>query len=91
MSKNYSPRNKIIDSLSAPRLLGWIREVFSKVPDARGKGAVSISLADALMSALAIFGLKYPSLLEFEEHKNETAIRHNLKTLYGVERAPSDT
>jgi len=91
MSKNHSRRNKIIDSLSASRLLGWIREVFSRIPDVRGKDIISISLVDTLMSALAIFGLKYPSLLQFEEHKSETVIRHNLRSLYGVERAPCDT
>jgi len=91
MSKNPIRRKKIIDSLSASRLLGWIREVFSKVPDVRDKDLISISLVDTLMSALAIFGLKYPSLLQFEEHKNESVIRHNLRSLYGVEHAPCDT
>lgn len=50
-----------------------------------------IPLADALMSGLAVFGLKYPSLLTFEEAYNEGGIRHNLHTLYGVGRAPCDT
>jgi len=44
------------------------------------------------MSGLAIFGLKFPSLLKFEELKNsEKKIRHNLQTLYGIKQAPSDT
>jgi len=44
------------------------------------------------MSGLAMFGLKYPSLLKFDEaYQDEARIRHNLRTLYGVERAPCDT
>ena len=36
-------------------------------------------------------GLKYLSLLQFDEGRHETVIRSNLKALYGVERAPCDT
>jgi hypothetical protein len=43
------------------------------------------------MSGLAVFGLKYPSLLKFDEHRSEVRIRANLKSLYGVEQAPCDT
>ena len=44
------------------------------------------------MSGLAVFGFKMPSLLQFEKDKaSEPWIRRNLHTLYGVEKAPSDT
>jgi hypothetical protein len=44
------------------------------------------------MSGLAVFGLKYPSLLKFDEaYQNEEVIRANLKSLYGVGHAPCDT
>ncbi len=50
------------------------------------------SWEDCLMSGLAVFGFKMPSLLQFEKEKvAEPWIRRNLRTLYGVERAPSDT
>lgn len=43
------------------------------------------------MSGLALFGLKYPSLLQFDrDSREETTTRANLNSLYGVERAPSD-
>lgn len=52
----------------------------------------NISWHDCIMSGLAVFGLKFPSLLKFDEekHKNKT-VRHNLRRLYHVEKAPSDT
>ena len=44
------------------------------------------------MSGLAVFGFKMPSLLQFEKDKaSEPIIKRNLRTLYGVENAPSDT
>lgn len=43
------------------------------------------------MSGLAIFALKYPSLLKFDEQRNEPIIRSNLQHLYGVDQAPCDT
>jgi hypothetical protein len=43
------------------------------------------------MSGLAILGLKYPSLLKFDEQRNDPAVQENLKSLYGVKQAPCDT
>lgn len=76
--------------LSTPGLLQAIRQCFEGVVDVRQGG--EIVLVDALMSGLAVFGLKYPSLLKFDEgYRNEAMIRANLKSRYGVERAPCDT
>ena len=50
------------------------------------------SWQDCVMSGLAVFGFKMPSLLQFEKDKDsEPWLRRNLRTLYGVESAPSDT
>jgi hypothetical protein len=75
--------------LSAPGLLKTLRSCFQKVGDQRS-GKVEIALVDALMSGLAVFGLKYPSRLKFDEERQEASVRHNLSRLYGVERAPCD-
>jgi hypothetical protein len=48
--------------LSAPGLLKTLQSCFQKIADHR-PGKVEITLVDALMSGLAVFGLKYPSLL----------------------------
>lgn len=78
-------------SLSAATLLPKVRNVFESVPDHRRAANSDISLTDALMSGLAVFALKFPSLLKFDEQREEAHIRQNLKRLYGVERAPCDT
>jgi hypothetical protein len=50
-----------------------------------------LSLVDCLLSGLAIFSLKYPSLLQFDNSSRETAIAHNLNTLYGIKNILGDT
>lgn len=80
--------------LSARGLLQGVQQCFKKIRLSKKCGAgkePEISLVDCLMSGLAIFSLKFPSLLQFDIRKKEEVIRHNLKTLYGVERAPCDT
>lgn len=74
--------------LSAEGLLRKARRVFAKIPDRAGN---DIPLVDHLMSGLALFGLKYPSLLQFDHDRREETVRANLRTLYGIERAPCDT
>ena len=85
-----APDPRLRKQLSAPGLLKLIRGEFEGIGDHRERR--EITLSDALMSGLAVFGLKYPSLLKFDEaYQDEVRIRHNLHTLYGVERAPCDT
>jgi hypothetical protein len=80
--------------LSATGLLKTVRSVFEKVKESpRGSqgGKKEISIADCLMSALAIFKLKFPSLLQFEDAKEEEQTKQNLKNLFELERVPCDT
>ena len=81
---------KLRKALSAPGLLATIRGSFRRISDHRASRS-SIGLADALMSGLAVFGLKYPSLLQFDQQRRKPAEAHNLRTLYGVKQVPSDT
>lgn len=86
-----APYPKLRKDLSAPGLLQTIRESFTAISDHRRTGRTETSLVDALMSGLAVFGLKYPSLLQFDQASRKKRICHNLKTLYGVEQVPCDT
>jgi hypothetical protein len=81
-------------NLSAKGLLRKAQNIFKKVkePPRGGQGLEKkISISDCLMSALAIFKLKFPSLLQFEESKIEVPIKQNLKNLFGLEKVPCDT
>ena len=66
-------------------LIKSIRERLESLPDPRGDS--DYALADAAMSALAMFSLKDPSLLAFEERRND----QNMKNIYRIENVPSDT
>jgi hypothetical protein len=83
-------------NVSAPGLWNTVREYFkTKVSDPRKKGSEKMrdfSIVECLMRASALFSLKSPSLLQFDKDSrtNET-IKHNLKALFGVPSAPSDT
>jgi hypothetical protein len=79
--------------LSAQGLLGIVHEQFQKIKQPRtlAPRATPITLIDCLMSGLAVFSLKFPSLLKFDEGREEIQIKHNLQTLYSVKQAPSDT
>lgn len=74
-------------TLSADALFGLIRAEFEGVPDQRADNA-RIDLADALMSGLAMFSLKDPSLLAFEARR---ATDHNLHTIFKIELVPCDS
>ena len=82
--------NALNKSVSAPALLNQARQALEKVTDPCRYGQ-KFSLTDVLMSGLAVFCLKYPSLLKFDEQRNEERVRANLKALYGIQQAPCDT
>lgn len=73
--------------LCADALIGTLRRRFQHVPDRRKSDSITYSMADTLMAAFAMFSLKDPSLLAFQERAGEPAI----KKLYGIEAIPSDT
>jgi hypothetical protein len=72
--------------LSADALFDLLRTGFAPIADQR-PGKPDISLTDALMSAFAMFSLKSPSLLAFDQERTEG----HLHRVYGIERVPCDT
>lgn len=77
-----------------PGMLRAVRKCFDQIPEGRKRPtSAQFTLTDTLCSALAMFSFKYPSLLRFDKdaRAEESVIRHNLHTLYGVEQAPSDS
>jgi hypothetical protein len=72
--------------LSADALVTLVWSSFAHVADPR-PGKPAIPLADAFMSAFAMFALKDPSLLAFDQRRHDD----NLRSLYRIGRVPSDT
>jgi hypothetical protein len=74
--------------LSADSLFRLIRSHFRSLPDPRS-GDVQIPLADALMSAFAMFSLKDPSLLAFDHRRRDPT--DNFRSIYGIDHVPCDS
>ena len=79
--------------LSAPGLWLAVKDYFCRqVSDPRsGNGNTEIPTPSVLMSACAMFALKFPSLLQFDQQRIDPTIAHNLKSLFLVKQVPSDT
>ena len=78
--------------LSATGLLATVRGCFENIADHRDASSVTYTILDSLMSGLAIFGMKFPSLLQFDKmSRSDEYVMHNLKSLYGLSDTPSDT
>jgi hypothetical protein len=77
-------------SLCADTLISDIHRCFQKIADPRKlTRTASISFTDVLMSGLAVFGLKFPSLLKYDQ--NRDILDRNLLSLYHIEKPPSDS
>ncbi len=72
--------------LSADALVACVHNAFQHLPDPR-PGTPAIPLADCLMSAFALFALKDPSLLAFDQRRHDA----NLRSLYHIGHVPCDT
>ena len=73
--------------LSFDPLIRQIRLRAKQLPDTRDQSNCGYSMADAVMSAMALFALKDPSLLFFQDRRND----ENIKNLFRVLNVPSDT
>src|SRR3954463_10428935 len=74
--------------LSADALFQLLRARFGSLADSRSSD-VEIPLGDALMAAFAMFSLKDPSLLAFDQRRRDPD--DNFRTIYGIHRIPSDS
>lgn len=96
--KSYSSRSAIMPTLiikkkvrkylNADSMFATIREDFERIPDSRGANS-KISLADAMMSGLAMFQLKDQSLLAFDKRRQTEP--ENLHTVFGIGNIPCDS
>lgn len=84
MSKKRMPRKQ----LSADALYRELRQSFQQVADPR-VGGVTISVGDALMSGFAMFAMKDPSMLAFDQRRQID--KKNLQMIFHLENVPCDT
>ncbi len=73
------------------KLLDLVRKQFQRVTPGDDHPANSYRATDCLMSGLAIFVLKFPSMLRFDDARDEPMLCDNLRQLFRVERVPTDS
>lgn len=73
--------------LSFDPLIKQIRLRAEQLPDSRRGNDCTYAVADAVMSAIALFAMKDPSLLAFQERRNDA----NMKNIFRIPQVPSDT
>jgi hypothetical protein len=76
--------------LQADALFACMRSAFAQILDHR-PGEITIGLVDVLMSAFAMFSLKDPSLLAFDQRRKDPQKVRNLKTVFHLDAVPCDT
>jgi len=78
---------RIRKNLAIDALVQGLRKRFEAIPDPRRAASTVHSQADCLMAAFAMFSLKEPSLLAFENRRKD----QSLMNLYRIKSIPSDT
>ena len=84
------PKIVVRKQLNADTLFENIHTEFERIPDLCA-GDVEISVADALKSGFAMFSLKDPSLLAFDQRRKDETKLNNLKSIYHIGVVPCDT
>jgi hypothetical protein len=71
--------------------MNLIRSAFRRTlpPDENTRN--TFTTHDCLLSAFAMFHLKYPSLLQFDHDCRDADKMNNIRSLYGVKNVPCDT
>ena len=72
-------------------LLEALGEAMDLITDSRRQASVLFSLRDCYLSPWAMFFLQDPSLLEFQRRFEDQLQSNNLRTVFGVEKIPSDS
>ena len=71
-------------------LLGGLRRVFTCFPDGRRWRPDNIEIADAGMGAFSLFFMQSESFLAHQRRMEQGRNASNCKTLFGIEKIPSD-
>ena len=77
----------LVRQISYDSLVNKVYDFFGTIEDPRNR-SIDYSFRDFLMSAFAMFALKYPSLLQFESQSEHE--KNNLKRLFRVGKLCSD-
>ena len=71
-------------------LLGMLKESLEGIPEHRRGRNGRYEIADAGLAAFAVFFMQSPSFLSYQQDMERRCDRNNARSLFGVQRIPSD-
>jgi hypothetical protein len=71
-------------------LIARVRAVAGALPDPRTGDNTQFSMADIALAAFAVFFTQCPSFLSFQQNMEQARSRNNARSLFQVERIPTD-
>jgi len=77
--------------LQFQELLASVRQAVERMPEHRSGQNIQYTLTEAGMSAFAVFYMQSPSFLAHQRDMQRQRGQHNVQSLFGVERIPSDS
>jgi hypothetical protein len=73
------------------KLLAPVQRAFDRLPEHRSGQNIQYTLTEAGLSAFAVFYMQSPSFLAHQRDMQRQRGQHNVQSLFGVERIPSDS
>ena len=71
-------------------LIARVRAVAGALPDPRTGDNTQYSMADLALAAFSVFFTQCPSFLSFQRNMEQSRARNNARSLFQVERIPTD-
>ncbi len=78
------------DCLQFDRIISYLRETFSQLPDRRVGSNLHYSITNIALSAFSVFFMQSPSFLDFQRQMGRRKGTHNAASLFGVKEIPTD-
>ena len=72
------------------QMLKSVKETLEKIPEHRRGQNKQYELKDAGLSALSLFYMQSPSFLSWQQDMEKKRGKNNARSLFGIERIPSD-
>lgn len=76
--------------LSFDGIVRMVREVGKTFQDKRNGKNIQFTMSDVVLSAFSVFYMQCPSFLSYQQDMESERNNNNARTLFGIERIPSD-
>lgn len=90
MSVPFKPKENAKSILTFDGMIGALRCIGGNFKDKRTGKNIQFEMKDILLSAFSVFYLQCPSFLSYQQAMEQDQGNNNARTLFGIEKIPSD-